>query len=89
MRLPGRLAAAIEILADVEDRSARLHSDTLPCSGSDGTYNYYWTIDAFHFDVSGDGQTAESGLITTVLTTDLDDTPLLTCEVQQTRTHER
>jgi hypothetical protein len=81
--------ANCEILADVEDRNASLNTDTGPCSGSDGTYNYYWTVDAFHFNVSGDGQTAEAGMITTVETTDLDDTLLVTCRVEQTWTHER
>jgi hypothetical protein len=81
--------SSCEILADVDDRYATLNSDTAPCSDTDGTYNYYWTIDAFHFNVSGDGQTAESGMITTVLTTDLDDNPLISCEVQRTWEHER
>jgi hypothetical protein len=78
-----------EILADVEDRNASLNSDTLPCSDNDGTYYYYLTIDAFHFNVSGDGETAEAGMITTVLTTDADDNLLATCEVQQTWNSER
>jgi hypothetical protein len=81
--------SSCEVLADVDDRSATLNSDTLPCSATDGTNNYYWTIDAFHFNVSGDGLTAEAGMITTVQYTDLDDNPLATCEVQQTWTHER
>jgi len=78
-----------EILADVDDRNASLNSDTKPCSETDGTYNYYLTVDAFHFTVSGDGQTAEAGMITTVLTTDANDNLLLSCEVQTTWSYER
>jgi hypothetical protein len=81
--------SSCEILADVDDRNASLNFDTLPCSQSDGVYDFYLTIDAFHFNVSSDGKTAEAGMITTVETTDADGNSLPTCEVQQLWNYER
>ena len=81
--------ANCEILADVEDRSAFLNSGTLPCSESDGTYNYYSTTDYFEFAVSDDEQTAGAAITTSVVVTDLSDNPLRNCQLEQSLDYQR
>jgi hypothetical protein len=78
-----------EILADVDERSASLNWDTLPCTENDGTYNYYLDTEYLDFTVSDDDQSATASIITSVTTTDADDNLLLTCEVEQSLEYER
>jgi len=61
-----------EILADVYDRTASLNSATEDCSSSDATYDYYLSVAAFDFEVSGSGQTAHLTMSTSTLVSDID-----------------
>ncbi len=80
--------SSCEILADVDDRTASLNQDTLPCSYSDATTDYYAIFDSFDFTVSGNGQTAKANISTSVLATDANDN-LHSCEVTQALNYER
>jgi hypothetical protein len=79
---------ACEILADVNDHTAFLNSNTEGCSYSDDTFVYDLYFDAFEFVVSSDGQTAKASMTAYIQATDADNNTSY-CQSDTTWNYER
>jgi hypothetical protein len=77
-----------EVLADVDDHTAFLNSNTERCMFSDDTFAYDIYVDAFEFVVSDDAQTASASMTAYLEVTDADNNTS-NCQSDTTWNYER